>query len=275
LFPSLRNPGSWTAFCAISGAITVRPAIPLNPARLPALPHFLCNESHVDPGVPISIRIFVGSKCLRPRRRLCPSWREDPVGRLGDRDSRRIAASVARKLPVPSRQFADGPHPSPEFADFSAKSPVFPLCALIECPIGRRLPKCQDQSLQCLFGALFGVEADDIGEIPTRFRHACCSRQIAFRFPDVRFDLRIRMATPHARSSLRDQRLPRCERAICGTARTLAASRQRCPLEIPDPRVPGAPSLPVRLEDFRHATRSADHNRFLRVQFRWPWIRTK
>jgi hypothetical protein len=55
------------------------------------------------------------------------------VGRLGDRDGRRIAASVARKLPVPSRQFGDGPHPSPEFADFSAKSPVFPLCALIEC----------------------------------------------------------------------------------------------------------------------------------------------
>jgi hypothetical protein len=88
----------------------------------------------------IVAQIFVGSKCLRPRRRLCPSWREDPVGRLGDRDGRRIAASVARKLPVPSRQFADGPHPSPEFADFSAKAPVFPLCALIECPIGSPAP---------------------------------------------------------------------------------------------------------------------------------------
>ncbi len=31
--PSLPNPGLWSAFCAISGAIAARPAIPSNPAR--------------------------------------------------------------------------------------------------------------------------------------------------------------------------------------------------------------------------------------------------
>jgi hypothetical protein len=51
------------------------------------------------------------------------------------------------------------------------------------------LAERKDQAFQRLFGALLGMETNNVRELRTFSRHADSRCKIAIRFPEVRFDL--------------------------------------------------------------------------------------